>query len=54
MTEIVHVPLAGRAYDIHIGDGLIAGGGAHIAAIVDRRSWPLSAMKMSQCIIWTA
>ena len=36
MTEIVHVPLAGRAYDIHIGDGLIAGAGAHIAAIVDR------------------
>ncbi len=29
MTETVHVPLGDRAYDVLIGDGLIAEAGAH-------------------------
>ena len=33
----VHVPLAGRAYDILIGEGLIARAGAHAAAVLPRR-----------------
>jgi len=33
----VHVPLPGRAYDILIGEGLIARAGAHAAAVLPRR-----------------
>lgn len=33
----VHVPLAERAYDILIGEGLIARAGAHVAAVLPRR-----------------
>jgi shikimate kinase/3-dehydroquinate synthase len=33
----VHVPLAERAYDILIGEGLIARAGAHAAAVLPRR-----------------
>ncbi|WP_019956371.1 3-dehydroquinate synthase [Yoonia vestfoldensis] len=37
MTAKVHVDLPGRAYDIHIGPGLIAQAGAHVAALGGRR-----------------
>ncbi|MFN3662401.1 3-dehydroquinate synthase [Yoonia sp.] len=37
MTASVHVDLPGRAYDIHIGPGLIAQAGAHLAALGGRR-----------------
>ncbi|MBQ2263106.1 MAG: 3-dehydroquinate synthase [Loktanella sp.] len=37
MTAKVHVDLPGRAYDIHIGPGLIAQAGAHLAALGGRR-----------------
>lgn len=33
----VHVPLAGRGYDILVGEGLIARAGAHAAAVLPRR-----------------
>ena len=33
----VHVPLPGRAYDILIGEGLVARAGAHAAAVLPRR-----------------
>jgi 3-dehydroquinate synthase len=36
MMETVHVPLAGRAYDIHIGPGLLARSGALIAPLLAR------------------
>ncbi|MFV0244276.1 MAG: 3-dehydroquinate synthase [Qingshengfaniella sp.] len=35
-VETVHVPLGGRAYDVRIGNGLIAGAGAHIAPLLRR------------------
>ncbi|WP_322892405.1 MULTISPECIES: 3-dehydroquinate synthase [unclassified Yoonia] len=37
MTTKVHVDLPGRAYDIHIGPGVIAQAGAHLAALGGRR-----------------
>jgi 3-dehydroquinate synthase len=37
MHAKVHVDLPGRAYDIHIGPGLIAEAGAHVAALGGRR-----------------
>ena len=36
MTEIVHVPLGSRAYDVHIGAGLLARSGALIAPLLKR------------------
>jgi 3-dehydroquinate synthase len=36
MTEIVHVPLGERAYDVKIGTGLIARAGAEIAPLLGR------------------
>lgn len=36
MREIVHVDLPGRAYDVHIGPGLLAEAGAHIAPLLRR------------------
>jgi len=36
MVEIVNVPLPGRAYDVRIGQGLIAQAGAEIAPLLDR------------------
>ena len=36
MVEIVHVPLGDRAYDIHIGPGLLAQSGALIAPLLKR------------------
>jgi 3-dehydroquinate synthase len=36
MMETVHVPLAGRAYDIHIGPGLLSRSGALIAPLLPR------------------
>ena len=36
MTETVHVPLGDRAYDVLIGDGLIAEAGAHLAPLLHR------------------
>ncbi|WP_224824726.1 3-dehydroquinate synthase [Cognatishimia sp. MH4019] len=35
--ETVHVPLEGRAYDIHIGAGLLAEAGAYIAPLLRRK-----------------
>ena len=32
-STLVHVPLPGRAYDIVIGDALLAGAGERIAAV---------------------
>ena len=37
MTEIVHVPLGDRAYDVHVGQGLMAQAGALIAPLLRRR-----------------
>ncbi len=37
MTETVHVPLEGRAYDVRIGAGLVAEAGRHIAPLIHRR-----------------
>lgn len=37
MTEIVHVPLGDRAYDVHIGRGLLAQSGALISPLLRRR-----------------
>lgn len=37
MTEIVHVPLGDRAYDIHIGGGLIARAGGFVAPLSNGR-----------------
>jgi 3-dehydroquinate synthase len=37
MHTKVHVDLPGRAYDIHIGPGLIADAGTHVAALGGRR-----------------
>jgi 3-dehydroquinate synthase len=40
MTETVHVDLGARAYDVRIGDGLIARAGAEIAPLLHRpRVW---------------
>lgn len=36
MTEIVHVPLGNRAYDVHIGPGLLAQSGALVAPLLRR------------------
>jgi 3-dehydroquinate synthase len=36
MAEIVHVPLGSRAYDVHIGPGLLARSGALIAPLLRR------------------
>ncbi|MDT8326129.1 MAG: 3-dehydroquinate synthase [Roseovarius sp.] len=36
MSEIVHVGLEGRAYDIHIGPGLLDQAGAHISPLLRR------------------
>ncbi|MDF1854184.1 3-dehydroquinate synthase [Pseudooceanicola sp.] len=36
MTETVHVPLGDRAYDIHVGPGLLAEAGARIAPLLQR------------------
>ncbi|MEL7184293.1 MAG: 3-dehydroquinate synthase [Pseudomonadota bacterium] len=36
MTETVHVPLPGRAYDVHVGQGLIAQAEAWIAPLLRR------------------
>ncbi|MBS4011795.1 MAG: 3-dehydroquinate synthase, partial [Roseovarius sp.] len=36
MTEIVHVGLPGREYDIHIGPGLLGQSGALIAPLLRR------------------
>lgn len=36
MTEIVHVGLEGRAYDIHVGAGLLADAGALVAPLLHR------------------
>ena len=36
MTEIVHVPLGSRAYDVHIGAGLLARSGSLIAPLLKR------------------
>jgi len=36
MTEIIHVPLGNRAYDVHIGAGLLAQSGALIAPLLRR------------------
>jgi 3-dehydroquinate synthase len=36
MTEIVHVPLGTRAYDVHIGPDLLARSGALIAPLLRR------------------
>jgi 3-dehydroquinate synthase len=36
MTETVHVPLGSRAYDVHIGAGLLARSGALIAPLLKR------------------
>lgn len=36
MTEIVHVPLGERAYDIHVGPGLLADAGGLIAPLLSR------------------
>ncbi|MGB0959639.1 MAG: 3-dehydroquinate synthase [Halocynthiibacter sp.] len=32
----IHVPLSGRAYDIHVGEGLISQAGTYIAPFLDR------------------
>ena len=36
MTEIVHVPLDDRAYDIHIGPGLLAQAGDLVGPFLHR------------------
>ncbi|MEB8386357.1 3-dehydroquinate synthase [Rhodobacteraceae bacterium KMM 6894] len=36
MTQIVHVPLGDRAYDVHVGPGLLAQSGALIAPLLRR------------------
>lgn len=36
MTETVHVPLEGRAYDVLIGPGLLAEAGKHVAPLLRR------------------
>ncbi|MFO7757564.1 MAG: iron-containing alcohol dehydrogenase, partial [Roseovarius sp.] len=36
MTEIVHVGLEGRAYDIHVGAGLLASAGTLIGPLLQR------------------
>lgn len=36
MTETVHVPLDGRAYDIRIGPGLLPAAGAHVGPFLKR------------------
>ena len=36
MIETVHVPLGDRAYDVHVGTGLIAGAEAHVAPLLRR------------------
>ena len=35
-TDIVHVPLGARAYDIHIGEGLLENAGALLAPLLHR------------------
>ena len=37
MTEIVHVPLGDRAYDVRIGEGLIASAGSHVLPLLHRQ-----------------
>lgn len=37
MVETVHVPLGDRAYDIHIGQGLLGQAGAYLAPILARK-----------------
>ena len=37
MTEIVHVPLGDRAYDVHVGPGLLGQSGELIAPLLRRR-----------------
>ena len=37
MTEIVHVPLGDRAYDVLIGEGLISEAGRHVLPLLHRR-----------------
>ena len=36
MTQVVHVPLGDRAYDIHIGRGLLDQAGSLIGPILQR------------------
>ncbi|MCZ7675712.1 MAG: 3-dehydroquinate synthase [Roseovarius sp.] len=36
MTDIVHVPLAGREYDIHVGPGLLRRAGALVGPLLSR------------------
>lgn len=36
MSERVRVPLGGRAYDVVVGEGLIAESGAHVAPLLER------------------
>ena len=36
MTQVVHVPLGDRAYDIHIGRGLLDQAGALIGPVLQR------------------
>ncbi|RKF15065.1 3-dehydroquinate synthase [Roseovarius spongiae] len=36
MSEVVHVPLGARAYDVHVGPGLLARSGALIAPLLSR------------------
>ena len=37
MTEIVHVPLGERAYDVHVGPGLLARSGALVGPLLARK-----------------
>ena len=37
MSETVHVPLGDRAYDVVVGDGLLAEAGARIALLISGR-----------------
>lgn len=37
MTEIVHVPLGERAYDVHVGPGLLARAGALVSPLLARK-----------------
>ncbi|MEM9317571.1 MAG: 3-dehydroquinate synthase [Pseudomonadota bacterium] len=49
MSETVHVPLDGRAYDVRIGPGLLARAGAEIADLLPRpRVWVVTETRVAR------
>ena len=59
MTQVVHVPLGDRAYDIHIGRGLLDQAGAligpvlpraKVAIVTDSNVAPLHAQRLTEAL----